>query len=618
MHKASLCSRWLFTKVAFFAVFGALAVLVTGSSAQQETRKEKTEKKPAQEVKKPAEKIKEAGLDEKEAQARPAGAGLRPRIVVAGYTRPGNPPDRLTEKGKIKRVAFEPDYKGLGGTVYFMVLELTNREDDTDPWGTGVSGFTSTFVEGLDYDNTHSPPLDTRARYLYLYQVVNDRGMDPLPIRPAANVEIGEEPVASATLRLRADPRLITSWGYFDGIGFVMDAKDRTLTGEAPAGLAGEKEKIIAVSATPPIIESLPEQMFKFRSPAYSLSKLRMLGKATQNLKGLTAVTDLQKKRIAGIKMASWADNLLQATTHAIRPDEVRITFVRPGFWSRVFSSEIEPGAEGEGGEARPASLPAGDVITAGGLREVVFQANWFQTAAVNNLLKMGQHSVVYGFTSDQPPINEPLALADPAGAVEAGAVAPGAEGIRPVQIGAPGAAPGVAPGFAPGTAPSPTPAAPAAAPAIGGGIGGGVLGGIPPVGGVGGGFPGVGGVGGFGAIPPPIAATGGGGVPAAAGGTPAATTTTTTSPPTTTTTTTTTTPPTVNIPITITNSNLQSQRQAQLQHQRQNQRQAQHQVSHGHHVVPEPGAFLLGLLGLPALLLVYWRRRRTGGLAGA
>jgi hypothetical protein len=549
--------------------------------------------------------LRKAGLEEAGGARFPEDQGARPRVVLAGYTRPGNPPDVLTEKGKIKHVAFEPDFQGIGGTVYFLVLEWTGASE-TDPWNTGVPQFLSKFVEGLDYDNTHSPPLDTRARYLYLYQVVNDRGMEPLPIRPAANVEVGVVPLASATLRLRVDPRYITSWGYFEGVGFVLPAQDVTLTGERPAGLADEeREKIIAVSATPPIIELLPERRFRFRSPAYPLSNLRMLGSATQNLKGLAAIAELQKKQAAKIQLASWAGNLLQASRSAIRPDEVRLGIVPADYWTRVLQAEA---ALGEEPEARPATLPGVEAAAPAGRQEVVFQANWFRTARTDHLLKMGQHSVIFGFTTDLPPIYEPIALADPENSTQPGG---GGGGIRPAAQ-APAA--GAAPGVAPGTAPSPAPVAPvvAAVPGVPGGIGAGLLGGLPPLAGFGGGLPGGGGGTGFGAIPPPAAVTAsGGGFPSrAASNAPSAATTTGTnladlltqllnrlsniS------------PNSINIAL----NNINNQQQSQQQKQFQFQQQQQQQVNGDGQVVPEPAALFLGLLGLPVFLFYCWRRR--------
>ena len=40
-----------------------------------------------------------------------------------------------------------------------------------------------------------------KARYLYLYQVDNDRG--------------SKSPIQTVTIRLIIDPSLITSWGFF-------------------------------------------------------------------------------------------------------------------------------------------------------------------------------------------------------------------------------------------------------------------------------------------------------------------------------------------------------------------------------------------------------------------
>ena len=66
--------------------------------------------------------------------------------------------------------------------------------------------------------------------------------------------------------------------------------------------------------------------------------------------------------------------------------------------------------------------------------------------------------------------------------------------------------------------------------------------------------------------------------------------------------------------------NNVNQQQQFQQQQQKQNQQQNQHQNQHQNqnqnnnntpgNVVPEPAALALGLLGLPALLVVLRRRK--------
>ena len=68
------------------------------------------------------------------------------------------------------------------------------------------------FRPGVDSGGNPSPGLDREAKYLYLYQTVNDRGTT-LPIQ-------------STSIRLLVDLKRkeITSWGYFSGRGFRDDA----------------------------------------------------------------------------------------------------------------------------------------------------------------------------------------------------------------------------------------------------------------------------------------------------------------------------------------------------------------------------------------------------------
>lgn len=83
---------------------------------------------------------------------------------------------------------------GADETVNFGVY----RRDGVrrkDKFGTGLAGFDTEFVRGRN-----SPQLDTSARYLYLYQVVND-GPGSLPFRVAG---------------LGVPRSSITSWGSWD------------------------------------------------------------------------------------------------------------------------------------------------------------------------------------------------------------------------------------------------------------------------------------------------------------------------------------------------------------------------------------------------------------------
>lgn len=136
--------------------------------------------------------------------------------VTAGFTRPGWPSDKV-EGGKIRFVADDKEAAkpALGGTVYAQVLKLAPSAND--PWSTGIANFTGHFQAGVDFNGTSSPALDTSAKYLYLYQVVNDR-------RTMA-------PIETTAIKLDVDMRDITSWGYFDGVGFGLPADKKA--GEA-------------------------------------------------------------------------------------------------------------------------------------------------------------------------------------------------------------------------------------------------------------------------------------------------------------------------------------------------------------------------------------------------
>jgi hypothetical protein len=135
----------------------------------------------------------------------------------SGYTRPGWPNDSKSG-GEIRLVADEPDLRdtAIGGTVFFSVLQLNGKTGDS--WNSGLPKFNTSFMPGILSDGTSSPALDINARYLYLYQVVNDR-RTPTPI-------------GNASVKLIVEPPDVTSWGHFDGVGFAVPLRtDKVASG---------------------------------------------------------------------------------------------------------------------------------------------------------------------------------------------------------------------------------------------------------------------------------------------------------------------------------------------------------------------------------------------------
>lgn len=124
---------------------------------------------------------------------------IAPNFLIAGYldqgcgnTRPQAP-------------------NGVGSTVNFAVMN-TQYAELGDSWGTGYENFNKTFVPGLDAEGESSPRLDARAKYLYLYQVVNDGAYEM------------DVPRVSLKIYDSAYP-YITSWGTFTDLG-LADTKD--------------------------------------------------------------------------------------------------------------------------------------------------------------------------------------------------------------------------------------------------------------------------------------------------------------------------------------------------------------------------------------------------------
>src|SRR5205809_562685 len=161
----------------------------------------------------------------------------------AGYTRPGSPDGPKT----IFVGNEEAKKKAIGGTVYYMVLERAQGKEG-DPWGTGVEDFIKAFRPGVEFNGAFSGGLDTSAKYLYLYQTVNDRGT--------------LVPIQSTSVELLVDLKLneITSWGYFASVGFGILDKEG---GDRPAPTA-----IRPVSATPVVGADAKEPIYLRSAPA--------------------------------------------------------------------------------------------------------------------------------------------------------------------------------------------------------------------------------------------------------------------------------------------------------------------------------------------------------------
>ena len=122
-----------------------------------------------------------------------------PREDFTGYTRIGSPPTEGKKTAEYKAVAAYPE--ALGATVYYMVFDQQTGKvinASGDVFGTNFGRFDKTLVAGLNSDR---PNLDTKARYLYLYQIVNDSGL--------------QAGVKDITIRLLVPIDRITSWGHF-------------------------------------------------------------------------------------------------------------------------------------------------------------------------------------------------------------------------------------------------------------------------------------------------------------------------------------------------------------------------------------------------------------------
>jgi hypothetical protein len=524
-------------------------------------------------------------------------------------------------------------YPIMGGTVYFAVYKnMSGAEGDT--FGTGMPGFDQLFRRTMSNNSPDSPAFDATARYLYLYQVVNDRGFDPrnqLKKKPGDEIKFAAEnlgdqlndwlaldahkEIARYELKLLVDPRFIKSWGYFTDASFAakvgvgMDIFGRVAKVD-PAVVNPDKTKDDGIRA----VSFLPSVLTKRALPQYVSwdGPLQLLGDMDPTFASTFQVTKSSKgisKSPAFIQLKN-DNNLIKRAAFSYLKDEEGPTGQKPYAVQIMYPAERE-----ERVDLNANTTLEDDYVPA------IFAVDFgdWRKAGTNKGLGWGRQSVIFGFTSDLPPTFTPKTIHTPETARRINGMPldkhfskPALLEKSPIALAAQdGTATPAASAItaASSPAPSPQPAAPGAPAASGfagitGGVGG--LGGLPPMGGGGGGmgFPSLGGGGGFGGFPGGGAVTGGGGTTGSQTGTNTGT-------PSNTGTSTNTNMPLINFAATLINQ--QQQKQFQIQNQNQNQ----HQGHHGHgHVVPEPASLLLGLLGLPGLLLL--RRRKTATEAPA
>lgn len=365
-------------------------------------------------------------------------------LIVQGIVSPGDIPSgtKLVDRGS---------YKTFGGTVYFAVYrKIANANGDT--WGVGRSDFDTQFVPGESYRSTFSPRLDTDAEYLYLYQVVNDRGFHDLKlpenkstvITPVAmdNAEqrapITRE-VASFSLFLRTDPRLITSWGYFDESGFNVKVPDyneiKQMANDANAKPAGMN---MAVSSNLSILDTLyqdKDKVYRSWTPPVQVDFSRTtwgVGKDTLNIAG-NRIRPVGNDRAGGLRFV--ANKTLDQTKAAgsVRPDYAQIIYF-----------------DGD----NPVNGATIDGITLGPaeVARALFKVEWLTKTVTE-----GQQSVIFGFTSNVEPVRSPVRLKDLQSTINNSSEAQERVFLSPSQIQtlALNAVRGVAPGIAGSSAPA-------------------------------------------------------------------------------------------------------------------------------------------------------------------
>jgi hypothetical protein len=505
-----------------------------------------------------------------------------------GYTRPGVP---TAPPGAIK---MESGKGGpLGATVYFKVFELSNL-DESDPWGTGLTNLDRLFVPGQASRGRNAEKLDTSARYLYLYQVVND--------------SYREGQVKSVAVRILVPPHLITSWGHFaekkgKGVGFSMvfdnpdpkNAKAKNLTLPVSTTHAGVTDDIYRD----------PAPYFAPPKP-YGLTRIQLNNKPAPLTDGEDPGREPERVVLQAMYNFEGAPNWLEKDRVTL-PSAPGARLALPnGNLGNPYYNPASPLMQMGMGSLGTSAASLSEALR----RAPAVVAYWEDEPLLPavNANRPGQRSTVFGFTTNFPPVYEDVRVR---GNVAAAVKAPEA----------PAADTSVANLRADGEVPTPV-ALEQAIPRLGHALGGlgGPIGQVTAGGGLlrGGGF-GMGG-GGFGMIGGFGGGLGGFGMGGFGGGSsgngngsssqqqpqnqnqaqtlfpfPLGTQ-----------------PVNVSVQQSQSMSQSQNQSQSQSQSQSQNQSQSQKPGDGGHHgqVVPEPAAVISALLGVPAALLLLRRRR--------
>ncbi|MFO0863388.1 MAG: hypothetical protein U0744_01780 [Gemmataceae bacterium] len=291
-------------------------------------------------------------------------------------------------------------------TVFYAVLKRNAELKGRDSWGVNLGDFDGRFVEGMNIRGDVSPALDTEAEYIYLYQVVNDQPYHDPRFNPrvsrdmktrlaAMNLEVNPnkvDTIGSVALKLAADPRHITSWGFFDNTAFSLPVAKIGGDGEALAALDGDnkaKESIrLATSAHPSIGLQLPVKQYRPWGPVHEFSGDEGfgIGNDTQNLDANKAVI-----KTVGIALASRFENTAEKRGGA-----------KPSFVQVLYFDSVETGYN-LGLRTEAVRDANGVVLATRDIAPSIFRVDWKEG------IESGNHSVLFGFTSNLPPKDEPI-----------------------------------------------------------------------------------------------------------------------------------------------------------------------------------------------------------------
>ena len=148
----------------------------------------------------------------------------------------------------------------------------------------------------------------------------------------------------------------------------------------------------LACSSNPAILSALPFHEYKSISPAFPLRGLKqsfVIDRSNLNLKSAKAYAELVKL-VDNKDALPWQKNMVKDADGGLEPNYVQIVLPEPQRYGSLPAFAVGPDVLQEVGDNQPEQQP-------------YFKVDW----RGDKIIKLGDHSVIFGFTSNLPPTED-------------------------------------------------------------------------------------------------------------------------------------------------------------------------------------------------------------------